>query len=112
MIDPHASLVGQYDVVHLRMWAPNIRANDTSALIQHVRSLLSITPSRTFNFIFLILMPVTEPGGYIQWEEPDLVHQRVEGPMAQEFERRINKIFSKAGLDFKYVCSAFKMSQC
>ncbi|KAJ5114214.1 hypothetical protein N7456_002748 [Penicillium angulare] len=84
LIDPPAHLVGQYDVVHLRMWVPNIRGNDTSALIQHVKSLL-------------------KPGGYIQWEDADLVHQYVKGPKAQEFERRINKIFDKAGLDFRWV---------
>jgi hypothetical protein len=44
---------------------------------------------------------VEEPGGFIQWEEADLVHQLVEGTKAQEFERRINEIFGKAGLDYR-----------
>lgn len=43
----------------------------------------------------------TEPGGFIQWEEADLVHQFVEGPKAEDFEREINEMFDKVGLDYR-----------
>lgn len=35
------SLIGQFDVVHLRMWAFIIRDNDPSPLIQNVAKMLS-----------------------------------------------------------------------
>ncbi|QMW30366.1 hypothetical protein G4B84_005701 [Aspergillus flavus NRRL3357] len=40
-VDPPASLVGQYDVVHLRMWTSNFRNRDSGVIIHHVRELLS-----------------------------------------------------------------------
>ncbi|KAJ5086211.1 hypothetical protein N7532_010982 [Penicillium argentinense] len=82
--DPPMSLAGQYDMVHLRMWASNLRDSDTSSLIRHVKCLL-------------------KPGGYIQWEDADLVHQHVQGDKAQEFEQRINGIFQRVGLDYSWV---------
>ncbi|RAQ78275.1 hypothetical protein COH21_012898 [Aspergillus flavus] len=57
-VDPPASLVGQYDVVHLRMWTSNFRNRDSGVIIHHVRELL-------------------KPGGFIQWEEAYLTHQVV-----------------------------------
>ena len=36
------ALIGQFDVVHLRMWAFIIRDNDPSALIRHASRLLSM----------------------------------------------------------------------
>jgi hypothetical protein len=41
LTDPPGALVGQYDVVHLRMWASNFQGNDTTPLIRHVKQLLS-----------------------------------------------------------------------
>lgn len=35
------TLVGQYDVVHVRMWASNIRDGNTGPLISHLQQLLS-----------------------------------------------------------------------
>ncbi|KAJ6110829.1 hypothetical protein N7486_003064 [Penicillium sp. IBT 16267x] len=84
--DPPASLVGQYNVVnvvHLRMWASVLRDGDTSGIIRHIKQLL-------------------KPGGYLQWEDADLVHQRIKGT-AEEFERNINHIFKKVDLDYRYV---------
>jgi hypothetical protein len=43
-----------------------------------------------------------EPGGYIQWEDADLVHQVIKGDTAHELEQRLNEIFKRIGLDFKY----------
>ncbi|KAJ5471346.1 hypothetical protein N7530_008703 [Penicillium desertorum] len=84
LADPPSPLYGQYDVVHLRMWASNLRESDTSSLARHVKHLL-------------------KPGGYIQWEEADLVHQRIKGAEAQEFERNINEIFKRVGLEYSWV---------
>ncbi|GLA65381.1 hypothetical protein AtubIFM54640_007133 [Aspergillus tubingensis] len=63
--DVPPTLVGQYDVVHVRMWA--------------------------------------KPGGYIQWEEADLIHQLVKGPKALEFAEHIPCLFQNVGLDFSWV---------
>ncbi|KAJ5649244.1 uncharacterized protein N7484_002967 [Penicillium longicatenatum] len=82
--DPPASLEGQYDAVHLRMWASNLRDGDISGIINHAKKLL-------------------KPGGYIQWEDADLVHQRIEGTEAEEFERDINHLFTKVDLDYGWV---------
>lgn len=39
--DVPPTLVGQYDVVHVRMWASNIRDGNTGPLISHLQQLLS-----------------------------------------------------------------------
>lgn len=39
--DVPPTLVGQYDVVHVRMWAANIRDGKTGPLISHLQQLLS-----------------------------------------------------------------------
>ncbi|KAL5357094.1 S-adenosyl-L-methionine-dependent methyltransferase [Aspergillus floccosus] len=85
-VDPPISLVGQYDVVHLRMWASNFRNRDPGAILHHVMELL-------------------KPGGFIQWEEADLTHQMVVGEKAKQFEARVNKLFGQAGLDYSWVPS-------
>lgn len=43
LVDPPSSLYGQYDVVHLRMWASNLRGDDISLLSRHVKHLLGKT---------------------------------------------------------------------
>ncbi|KAJ5959111.1 uncharacterized protein N7479_006261 [Penicillium vulpinum] len=83
LVDPPSSLHGQYDVVHLRMWASNLRGKDISSLSRHIKHLL-------------------KPGGYLQWEEADLVHQHIKGVKAEDFERNINEIFKRANLDYSW----------
>lgn len=39
--DPPSSLLEKYDVVHLRMWASNLRTQDVKTLICNVAKLLS-----------------------------------------------------------------------
>lgn len=39
--DPPEALHGQYDVVHLRMWASNLRTKDVRLVIRSVSKLLS-----------------------------------------------------------------------
>ncbi|CAG7917985.1 unnamed protein product [Penicillium olsonii] len=104
LVDPPASMCGQYDVVHLRMWASNLRENIISALVRHIKFLLSM---KIFAYRIEIgncsLLTTQEPGGYIQWEEADLVHQRVQGEGAASFEQNINDLFNKANLDYRWV---------
>ncbi|KAE8150518.1 S-adenosyl-L-methionine-dependent methyltransferase [Aspergillus avenaceus] len=83
LVDPPPSLAGRYDVVHVRMWASNIKDRDFGPLISHVLRLL-------------------KPGGYVQWEEADLVHQVVEGARAQQFGEKVPVLFGKVGLDYRW----------
>lgn len=102
MATPPPALIGQFDIVHLRMWASNLWGKDISILISHVKSLLSTDCSRQKpEFVGITNNSVAEPGGFIQWEDADLVHQFVEGAKAKEFELRINEVFGKAGLDYR-----------
>lgn len=39
--DPPEALHGKYDVVHLRMWASNLRTRDVKLLIRSASKLLS-----------------------------------------------------------------------
>ncbi|KAF4513172.1 hypothetical protein G6O67_000475 [Ophiocordyceps sinensis] len=82
--DPPSSLTGQYDVVHLRMWASNLRAGDFGLLLGSVKKML-------------------KPGGYIQWEDADLVHQHVQTDEARDFEKSMNALFMKSGVDYSWV---------
>ncbi|KAE8392527.1 hypothetical protein BDV23DRAFT_170844 [Aspergillus alliaceus] len=66
-----------YDVVHIQMWASTIKAGDVEPLISHVVKLL-------------------KPGGYIQWEEADLVHPVIKGAKAQKFGEKVPVLFRKA----------------
>ncbi|KAG4259006.1 hypothetical protein FPRO03_13228 [Fusarium proliferatum] len=84
--DPPDSLLEKYDVVHLRMWASNLRTKDVKTLICSVSKLL-------------------KPGGYIQWEEANLLVQEVRSSIGQEFERKANKLFTAAGIDYSWVSS-------
>ena len=110
--EPPEAFSGQYDVVHLRMWASNLRESDTSSLINHVKKLLSMFFSPFFLFFFFLVHLVhyhadnlgnllTEPGGYLQWEDADLVHQHVQGATGLAFEQRMNHIFKRAGIDYR-----------
>ncbi|KAI1124964.1 S-adenosyl-L-methionine-dependent methyltransferase [Nemania abortiva] len=82
--EPPPSLTEQYDVIHVRMWASNLRSKDAGILIQNVRRML-------------------KPGGYLQWEEADLRRQVVQTPLAETFERDVNDLFERAGLQYSWV---------
>ena len=53
LADPPPQLVGQYDVVHLRMWASNLKGNDTRPVMEHVKKLLSKS-SPLWKWVFLV----------------------------------------------------------
>ncbi|KAJ5345235.1 hypothetical protein N7452_003239 [Penicillium brevicompactum] len=111
--EPPEAFSGQYDVVHLRMWASNLRESDTSSLVNHVKNLLSMFFSPFFFFFSWFVWLhynadnlgnlLTGPGGYLQWEDADLVHQRVQGVTGLAFEQRMNHIFKRAGIDYSWV---------
>ncbi|KAG9250124.1 uncharacterized protein F5Z01DRAFT_753977 [Emericellopsis atlantica] len=71
--DTPSELHDQYDVVHLRMWASNLRSRNVNMLIQNIEKML-------------------KPGGFIQWEEADLMHQVVKTDAATTFEANINEL--------------------
>ncbi|KAJ4218145.1 hypothetical protein NW759_008737 [Fusarium solani] len=81
--DPPEALHGKYDVVHLRMWASNLRTRDVKLLIRSASKLL-------------------KAGGYLQWEEANLLNQDVRSLAGKDFEAQVNKLFVSAGLDYRY----------
>ncbi|PYI33849.1 S-adenosyl-L-methionine-dependent methyltransferase [Aspergillus indologenus CBS 114.80] len=78
------ALIGQFDVVHLRMWAFIIRDNDPSALIRHAARLL-------------------KPGGYIQWEDARFGSIVQRGLPAQRFRELMNRQTVVTGHDFRWL---------
>lgn len=100
------SLHDQYDVVHLRMWSSNLRARNVQFLLQNIEKMLSKYCPRSDCF-YTLGLPSTEPGGFIQWEEADLMHQVVKTDMAVTFEARINDLFRQAEIDYRYLCYSY-----
>jgi hypothetical protein len=47
------------------------------------------------------LITSVEPGGYVQWEDADLVNQAVDGEEAEKFAALMKEIFEKAGLQYE-----------
>jgi hypothetical protein len=43
-----------------------------------------------------------EAGGYLQWEEANLLNQDVRSLAGKDFEAQVNKLFVSAGLDYRY----------
>ncbi|RTE84019.1 hypothetical protein BHE90_001457 [Fusarium euwallaceae] len=82
--DPPEALHGKYDLVHLRMWASNLRTKEVKLVIRSVSKLL-------------------KPGGYIQCEEANLLNQDVRSVAGKDFEVQVNKLFVFAGLDYSWV---------
>ncbi|RAH67562.1 class I SAM-dependent methyltransferase [Aspergillus aculeatinus CBS 121060] len=78
------ALIGQFDVVHLRMWAFIIRDNDPSALIRHASRLL-------------------KPGGYLQWEDARFGSIVQRGLPAQRFRELMNRQTVVTGHDFRWL---------
>ncbi|KAJ6118418.1 S-adenosyl-L-methionine-dependent methyltransferase [Penicillium samsonianum] len=65
-------LHGQYDVVHCRGLMLYIQEGDPSRLIANLRSMLSMAP--LYDAKTLKLTIAEEPGGFLQWEELDVVN--------------------------------------
>jgi hypothetical protein len=47
------------------------------------------------------LIRLVEPGGYIQWEDADLVNQVVKGEEAEKFAGMMRELFKQAGLQYE-----------
>ncbi|KAJ5913046.1 hypothetical protein N7504_001929, partial [Penicillium tannophilum] len=78
------SLVGQFDVVHLRMWAFIIRDNDPSPLIQNVAKML-------------------KPGGYLQWEDARFGSSVVRGDAALLIRQMMDRMGSATKHNFQWL---------
>jgi hypothetical protein len=70
-----AHMVGQYDIVHVRLWACVIRDNDPHQLIENAKTLFSIFlrlisgfPVQTASDQFHHTSNL-EPNGFLQWED-------------------------------------------
>ncbi|KAJ5919108.1 hypothetical protein N7466_010051 [Penicillium verhagenii] len=79
-----SSLVGQFDVVHLRTWAFIIRDNDPSRLIQNAAKML-------------------KPGGYIQWEDARFDSAVVRGDAALKMRQMMSLMSGATKLNFEWV---------
>lgn len=90
------SMVGKYDVVHVKMFVNIIKENDPAPLVRSLTSLmykctkLTTLPSAnsvarrgeryafSWNSIYLCRLTngMAEPGGYLQWNDVDIDAQR------------------------------------
>ncbi|PWY64968.1 hypothetical protein BO94DRAFT_591471 [Aspergillus sclerotioniger CBS 115572] len=84
MSDVPSSLIGQFDVVHLRMWAFIIRDNDPSPLIRHAAKLL-------------------KPGGYLQWEDARFGSTVVHGKAAQQMRTFMSSMTAISKHNFQWL---------
>src|SRR5207245_1707361 len=96
LTDPPLTLVNQYDVVHVRMWASNLKENDIGPLVRHIKLLLSESFHDVYKVLWNKFLQLIEPGGYIQWEDADLVNQAVSGDQALQFATMMSELFKRA----------------
>ncbi|KAJ6130525.1 hypothetical protein N7512_003305 [Penicillium capsulatum] len=80
--EPPASLAGQFDVVHLRMWAIIIKENDPCPLIRHASKLL-------------------KPGGFIQWEDARFGSSVMRGEAAIKIQDLMGRFSASINQDYK-----------
>ncbi|KAJ5946124.1 hypothetical protein N7454_002963 [Penicillium verhagenii] len=94
-------LVHKYDVVHLRFWCCVVRNNDPSGLIRHAERLLSKQePINAYDKGLLKRSGITEPGGYLQWEDADVGKTLVRGDVAERFRQIVKPIL--VAVNFEY----------
>ncbi|PYH88793.1 hypothetical protein BO71DRAFT_488489 [Aspergillus ellipticus CBS 707.79] len=86
------SLVGQLDVVHLRMWAFIIRNNDPGPLIRNAAKLL-------------------KPGGYLQWEDARFGSTVVRGDAAAHVRQMMDLMSAPTYICFNWLESLDKHVQ-
>ncbi|KAJ5287076.1 hypothetical protein N7478_002762 [Penicillium angulare] len=84
MNDVPEFLEGQFDVVHIRMWAYIPRENDPSPLIRHAAKLL-------------------RPGGYLQWEDARFGSFVTRGDAAREIRNMLDRVHLPSKLDFQWL---------
>ncbi|KAL8748285.1 MAG: hypothetical protein Q9184_007431 [Pyrenodesmia sp. 2 TL-2023] len=72
-----ASLHDYYDVIHLSNLAAHIKDNSPDQLVKNVMSMLSTCHSPLSSFLSSAngLPCPTEPGGWMQWHEPDTANR-------------------------------------
>ncbi|KAJ5649624.1 uncharacterized protein N7484_003347 [Penicillium longicatenatum] len=82
--DVPESLIGQFDVVHLRMLAFIIRENDPIPLIKNAAKLL-------------------KPGGYLQWEDARFGSSVVKGDAAIQVRQMIDRMSNASNHNFQWL---------
>ncbi|KAJ5087969.1 hypothetical protein N7456_011585 [Penicillium angulare] len=116
MKDVPESLEGQFDVVHIRMWAYIPRENDPSPLIRHAAKLLSKLKKSILYFVsFLgfiqfkidswtkLTILFTGPGGYLQWEDARFGSFVTRGDAACEIRNMLDRVHLPSKLDFQWL---------
>lgn len=75
-------LVGVYDIVHIRHFIFVLLDDDLKPVLTNLIRLLSTLLFKSFSICLLLRMLTTvffvEPGGYLQWGEPDIASFRIE----------------------------------
>ncbi|KAL3467937.1 hypothetical protein BJX64DRAFT_80527 [Aspergillus heterothallicus] len=84
--DIPAELQGQFDVVHLRMWALIIRENDPSVLIRNAVKML-------------------KPGGHLQWEDARFNSVVTRGEAAERVRELMRAANTATRTDFRWLDS-------
>ena len=69
-------LRGKYDVVHVRLFLTVVRNDDPGPILENMLRMLSQSCCRSSSTLLMLFLP--EPGGYLQWSEPDLATESVE----------------------------------
>ncbi|KAJ5731187.1 uncharacterized protein N7483_005695 [Penicillium malachiteum] len=82
--DVPSELVGQFDVIHLRMWAFVVRGDDPSPLIQNAAKML-------------------KPGGYLQWEDARFESSIVKGDSAALLRQMMSQMGNAAKINFQWL---------
>ncbi|KAJ5622191.1 hypothetical protein N7528_005423 [Penicillium herquei] len=82
--DVPSELVGQFDVVHLRMWAFVVRNDDPSPLIQNAAKML-------------------KHGGYLQWEDARFESSIVKGDPATLIRQMMSQMINAAQINFQWL---------
>lgn len=71
--EPPEELVGQFDIVHVRLITLVIKDNNVLSVINNLRKLLGVNIHRQNFPTSLAKFPLIAPNGYLQWDEVDTV---------------------------------------
>ncbi|KAI4263041.1 MAG: hypothetical protein L6R42_001800 [Xanthoria sp. 1 TBL-2021] len=75
-------LIGVYDIVHIRNFAFVLRDDDVQGVLANLIRLISTYTYCSLQGLstpnMLMMYASTEPGGYLQWAEPDVASFRIE----------------------------------
>lgn len=69
--------------------------------MQHIWKLLSEFTTLFCDLRDIFLTKRIEPGGWVQWEDADLINQEVSGEKAEPFASVTQLLFKQAGLEYE-----------